>query len=146
MAKTKKRLKEKPASFEGIRLNVIGDSNLFAPIGKSMGYAIEYGGSFYLVDIGAPPFYPLGAEKIESMKGIICTHSHEDHRRWFTDLALYLKYQPGVNRRPDILLDPGLSRILGNLVPTQAILVGHSEHFRVPVSIDVSHRHIMHRA
>lgn len=92
--------KRRKTKFKGIRLTVIGDSNLFAPIGKSMGYAVEHGDSFYLVDIGAPPFYPLGEEKIRNMKGIVCTHSHEDHRRWFTDLALFLKYHADSRRLP----------------------------------------------
>jgi len=78
-----------------IVIDVIGDSGPFSLIGKSIGYRIIAGGLLYLVDCGAPVFQLLGLDGIQKLRGIVATHSHEDHRRWFTDLALFKRYTPG---------------------------------------------------
>jgi len=84
---------------QGIEIEVIGDSSLFTPLGKGVGYLIRADRSEYLIDCGATPFLALGHEGIVRLKGLVATHSHEDHRRWFTDLALYMHYHPGIARR-----------------------------------------------
>jgi len=83
----------------GIELEVIGDSSLFTRLGKGVGYLVSADGAEYLVDCGATPFRALGHDGINSLRGLIATHSHEDHRRWFTDLVLYLKYHPACRRK-----------------------------------------------
>lgn len=80
----------------GIIFDVIGDSAPFSVIGKSSGYMITAGDRPYLVDCGAPIFHYLGDEGVRKIKGVFATHSHEDHRRWFTDFALYKLYHPAI--------------------------------------------------
>ncbi len=82
-------------SAHDILIDVIGDSGPFSLIGKSIGYRITAGNDHYLLDCGAPVFQLLGTDGIQSLRGIFATHSHEDHRRWFTDLALFKRYTPG---------------------------------------------------
>lgn len=81
---------------QGIEIDVIGDSSLFTPLGKGVGYLIRADRSEYLIDCGATPFLALGHDRIARLKGLVATHSHEDHRRWFTDLVLYMHYHPGI--------------------------------------------------
>ncbi|MEW5946686.1 MAG: hypothetical protein AB1742_10855 [bacterium] len=87
------------AGDSGITFDVIGDSAPFSIIGKSSGYMITVGGVPYLVDCGAPIFHFLGDEGVRRVRGIFATHSHEDHRRWFTDFALYMRYNPTIGRK-----------------------------------------------
>ena len=84
---------------EGIELEIIGDSSLFTRLGKGVTYLLRADGSEYLVDCGSTPFLALGHEGIDGLKGLVSTHSHEDHRRWFTDLVLYMHYHPALRRR-----------------------------------------------
>ncbi|MFH1024032.1 MAG: hypothetical protein V1809_11685 [Planctomycetota bacterium] len=84
---------------DGIRVDVIGDAGPFSMIGRSIGYQVTVRGARYLVDCGAPVFQLLGVEGIKKVRGIVGTHSHEDHRRWFTDMALFKRYTPGINDR-----------------------------------------------
>ena len=77
---------------EGIRIEFIGDSGPFSRTGKSIGYRITIKDSAYLLDLGGPVFQHVGTDGIRAMKGVFATHSHEDHRRWFTDLALFMYY------------------------------------------------------
>ena len=76
----------------GIRIDIIGDSGPFSTAGRSIGYRVAAGGSEYLIDCGAPVFEGIGFDGVARMKGLVGTHSHEDHRRWFTDLALFRHY------------------------------------------------------
>jgi ribonuclease BN (tRNA processing enzyme) len=48
----------------------------------------------YLLDCGSPIFPSLGYQGIANIKGIFATHSHEDHKRWFTDIVLFTFYNP----------------------------------------------------
>jgi ribonuclease BN (tRNA processing enzyme) len=48
----------------------------------------------YLLDCGSPIFPYLGYKGISEIKGIFATHSHEDHKRWFTDIVLFTFYNP----------------------------------------------------
>lgn len=77
---------------EGISLKIIGDTGPFSLVGKSICYQLEVGEELYLVDCGAPLFELIGAEKLMKVKGVFGTHSHDDHKRTFTDLALFYLY------------------------------------------------------
>ncbi|MFH1122964.1 MAG: hypothetical protein V1758_04820, partial [Pseudomonadota bacterium] len=48
----------------------------------------------YLLDCGSPIFPSLGYKGIADIRGIFATHSHEDHKRWFTDIVLFTFYNP----------------------------------------------------
>ena len=82
-----------------IRIEVFGDSSLFTSVGKGVSYLVRAGDAEYLLDCGATPFRSLGHEGLKRLRGVVATHSHEDHRRWFTDLVLYLHYHPDLMRR-----------------------------------------------
>ncbi len=84
---------------EGIKVDFIGDSGPFSRTGKSIGYRITVGGAQYVLDLGGPLFTFLGPEGIGHVRGFFATHSHEDHRRWFTDVALFMFYAPHVHHR-----------------------------------------------
>lgn len=75
-----------------IIVDVIGDNGPFSLLGKSICYKIKQQDSEYLIDCGAPVFQLLGFETMKKIKGIIGTHSHDDHKRWFTDICLFMKY------------------------------------------------------
>lgn len=89
----------KSSPDQGIRIDIIGDSGPFSEVGKSIGYKINVRGSEYLIDCGAPPFQHLGLGGISQLKGLFATHSHEDHKRWFTDLALFKYYDEPTHKR-----------------------------------------------
>lgn len=80
------------ARSPGLRIDIIGDSGPFSQLGKSIGYRVSCHNAQYLIDIGAPVFQILGESGIQQIRGIVATHSHEDHKRWFTDVALYRYY------------------------------------------------------
>lgn len=75
-----------------LKVSVIGDSGPFSQLGKSIGYLLEYGDCRFLVDCGAPIFQILGRDGLRTLDGVVATHAHADHQRWFTDLALYRKF------------------------------------------------------
>ncbi len=79
---------------EGIRIDVLGDSGPFSASGKSVGYRISRKGISYLIDTGAAVFREIGKEGILAIRGVFGTHSHEDHKRWFSDIALFRTYSP----------------------------------------------------
>jgi len=83
----------------GIRVEVVGDSGPFSIVGKSIGYRLSVGDSHYLIDCGAPIFQLLGVEGVNDLKAVVGTHSHEDHKRWFTDLCLFKLYTPQITRK-----------------------------------------------
>ena len=84
---------------DGITVRILGDYGPFSRMGKSIGYSVSIGNSIYLVDCGSPLFQQMGGHKIKTIKGLILTHCHDDHKRWFTDLALFYKYAPDVSRK-----------------------------------------------
>jgi hypothetical protein len=51
------------------------------------------------VDCGSPVFQKIGGHGLKDIKGLIITHCHDDHKRWFTDFALFNRYAPDINRR-----------------------------------------------
>jgi ribonuclease BN (tRNA processing enzyme) len=63
-------------------------------MGKSIGYQVTIGDSSFLVDCGSPLFQQIGGHNLKSINGLIITHCHDDHKRWFTDLALFSLYTP----------------------------------------------------
>ncbi len=78
----------------GITLNVLGDHGPFSREGKSIEYRVDIGKSSYLVDCGSPLFNQIGGHGLKNIKGLFITHCHDDHKRWFTDLALFYMYAP----------------------------------------------------
>ncbi len=83
----------------GIEVRVLGDYGPFSEQGKSIGYLLMVGGDEYLIDLGASPFQLIGHAGIARLKGVLITHCHDDHKRWFSDLALYHMYAPSLRRR-----------------------------------------------
>jgi ribonuclease BN (tRNA processing enzyme) len=79
---------------EGISVRVLGDYGPFSNMGKSIGYQVTVGDSSFLVDCGSPLFQQIGGHNLKNIKGLIITHCHDDHKRWFTDLALFSLYAP----------------------------------------------------
>jgi len=84
------------SKMEGITVRVLGDYGPFSRMGKSIGYQLILGESSILVDCGAPIFQQIGGHGLKNISGVIITHCHEDHKRWFTDLALFNRYAPDV--------------------------------------------------
>lgn len=80
----------------GIRVRVLGDYGPFSSMGKSIGYQVSIGDSSFLVDCGSPLFQQIGGHGLKAIKGLIITHCHDDHKRWFTDLSLFNLYTPDV--------------------------------------------------
>jgi putative transposase len=77
-----------------IEFEVIGNTSPFSLMGESSCYMLTVSGRSYLVDCGTPIFPYLGYQGIADIKGIFATHSHEDHKRWFTDIVLFTFYNP----------------------------------------------------
>ncbi len=77
---------------DGITVKILGDFGPFSRMGKSIGYQVMVGQSGYLVDCGSPLFQQIGERGLKRIKGLIITHCHDDHKRWFTDLALFNMY------------------------------------------------------
>ena len=75
-----------------LTVDILGDSGQFSRNGKSIGYRVKAGGSQFLVDCGAPVFPLLGSSGLAEIDGIVGTHVHEDHKRWFTDMAFHQKF------------------------------------------------------
>ncbi|HWR57741.1 MAG TPA: hypothetical protein VN328_02530 [Thermodesulfovibrionales bacterium] len=88
---------------KGINLHILGDYGPFSRMGKSIGYQITIGQSRYLIDCGAPLFQQMGGHRLRGIKGLIVTHCHDDHKRWFSDLALFNMYAPDFSKRISLL-------------------------------------------
>lgn len=84
---------------DGITIRILGDYGPFSKMGKSIGYQVTIGNSSYLVDCGSPLFQQIGGHRMKNMKGLIVTHCHDDHKRWFTDLALFYRYAPDFSQK-----------------------------------------------
>ena len=78
--------------MSGITVTVLGDSGPFSRTAKSIGYMLEIGGRRYLIDCGAPIFQQIGGHGLKEIDGLIITHCHDDHKRWFGDLVLFNMY------------------------------------------------------
>jgi len=79
---------------EGITVRILGDSGPFSRMGKSISYLLEIGESQLLIDCGAPMFQLIGGRAMKNIRGLFVTHCHDDHKRWFTDMALFYRYAP----------------------------------------------------
>jgi len=77
-----------------IIFDVLGNTSAFSLMGESSGYIITVNNQTYLLECGSPIFPLLGYKGIAGIKGIFCSHSHEDHKRWFTDAVLFTFYNP----------------------------------------------------
>jgi glyoxylase-like metal-dependent hydrolase (beta-lactamase superfamily II) len=86
-------------NLTGIEVVVLGDFGPFSRTGKSIGYLVRVGSKSFLVDCGAPLFDLVGGEGIKMVDGFILTHCHDDHKRWFTDLALFYYYTPEIKEK-----------------------------------------------
>ncbi len=84
---------------DGITVRILGDFGPFSNLGKSIAYQVTIGRSSYIIDCGAPLFQQLGSRWLGEISGLIITHCHDDHKRWFTDLALFNMYESGAGRR-----------------------------------------------
>jgi len=87
------------SNSSGISVRVLGDYGPFSRIGKSIGYQVTIGQSCYLIDCGSPVFQKFGGHGLKAIKGLIVTHCHDDHKRWFSDFALFNRYAPDVGHR-----------------------------------------------
>ncbi|MFC1494130.1 hypothetical protein ACFL6W_02515 [Thermodesulfobacteriota bacterium] len=77
-----------------ITFDVVGNTSAFSMMGESSGYMINVNDHVYLLECGSPVFPFLGYKGIAGIKGIFGTHSHEDHKRWLTDIILFTFYNP----------------------------------------------------
>lgn len=82
-----------------IFVEALGDSPMFSDYGKNTSFLIYAGYRKFLIDCGANPFARLGHDGLANLGALIVTHSHDDHRRWFTEMALYRYYHPGIRRK-----------------------------------------------
>lgn len=87
----------------GIKIRAYGASSPFSRMGECTGYEVTIGPYTYLIDCGAPFFQKAGGNRLKAINGFIVTHSHEDHKRWFTELALYNMYCTDFNSRIALL-------------------------------------------
>lgn len=75
-----------------IIFDVVGNTSPFSMAGESSGYMITANDHSYLLECGSKVFPFLGFTGIEKIQGLFCSHSHEDHKRWFTDIVLFRYY------------------------------------------------------
>lgn len=88
---------------QDIIFDVIGNTSPFSLMGESSGYMISINGYSYLLECGSPIFPFLGFKGIGKIKGIFVSHSHEDHKRWFTDIVLFTFYNPLFKHRVKLI-------------------------------------------
>jgi hypothetical protein len=88
---------------DGISVRILGDYGPFSMMGKSIGYQISVGRSTLLIDCGTPLFQQIGGHGLATIKALIITHCHDDHKRWFSDLALFNMYEARVSGRVRLL-------------------------------------------
>ncbi len=100
------------SASQGITVRVLGDYGPFSRIGKSIGYQVTIGDSCYLVDCGSPVFQKFGGHGLKTIKGLIITHCHDDHKRWFSDFALFNRYAPDVNHRLPLMTSEKVNQSL----------------------------------
>ncbi len=89
--------------LDGIIVHILGDFGPFSRMGKSVGYKVQVGKSVFLIDCGAPLFQQIGGHGLKEVDALMVTHCHEDHKRWFSDLALFSKYAPDMQRKIKLL-------------------------------------------
>lgn len=82
-----------------IELNILGDFAPFSREGRCISFQVEIAGDRYIVDCGSPIFKQLGGHNLKEVKGLFITHCHDDHKRWFTDLAIFYRYARDMDRK-----------------------------------------------
>lgn len=87
---------------DDIQIRILGDYGPFSMMGKSIGYQVTIGDTSFLVDCGSPLFQQIRGHGLKRIKGLIVTHCHDDHKRWFTDLALFNMYAPDVHDKVNL--------------------------------------------
>ncbi len=80
-------------------LDVVGNTSPFSMAGESSGYMVTVDGRSFLLECGARVFPSLGPQGVGNLCGIFASHSHEDHKRWFTDVVLFTFYNPTFDHR-----------------------------------------------
>ncbi len=125
---------------DSIIVKILGDYGPFSRMGKSIGYQITIGQSNYLIDCGAPLFQQIGGHGLKNINGLIVTHCHDDHKRWFSDLALFNMYAPDfrckvlfltsedLNEELKKASGPSLDRSLSN-DSKSVVDIGYDEYF-----------------
>lgn len=98
--------------IDGITVKVLGDYGPFSRFGKSIGYQVTIGNSSFLLDCGAPLFQQIGGHGLKSIQGLIITHCHDDHKRWFSDLALFNMYAPDIPNKVFLLTSEDIHKDL----------------------------------
>ena len=128
---------------DGITVHILGDFGPFSRIGKSIGYQVEIGDFRCLLDCGAPLFQQIGGHKLKEISCIIITHCHEDHKRWFSDLALFNFYAPDVNNRVSLLTSEDVhSGIIKASMPALGKSLSADSKTVVDIPYDAYVRHI----
>lgn len=97
---------------KGITVRILGDSGPFSKVGKSIGYMVTIGQSNFVLDCGAQIFEQIGGEGLKSIKGLIITHCHDDHKRWFTDFAIYHRYDHSIHHKVPLYTSEAVSKEL----------------------------------
>ena len=87
----------------GIEVWVLGDFGPFSRTGKSIGYQVSISDKRFFVDCGAPLFSIIDPDQISEIDGLIVTHCHDDHKRWFTDIALYYYYSQHIHKKVPLI-------------------------------------------
>ncbi len=77
-----------------IIFDVVGNTSAFSVLGESSGYMVTVNDHAYLLECGSPLFPILGYRGLAGIRGVFGTHSHEDHKRWLTDIILFTFYNP----------------------------------------------------
>lgn len=99
-------------SNDGILVRVLGDYGPFSSMGKSIGYQVSIKESSFLVDCGSPLFQQIGGHGLKAIKGVIITHCHDDHKRWFTDLSLFALYSPDIPHKLPVFTSEAINEAL----------------------------------
>ncbi len=86
-----------------ITIDVVGNNTAFSILGESSTYVLNVNGHLYLLECGSPVFPFLGYKGVGKIKGIFGTHSHEDHKRWLTDIILFTYYNPLIKHKLKII-------------------------------------------
>jgi ribonuclease BN (tRNA processing enzyme) len=54
-------------------------------------------------------FQQIGGHGLKDIKGLIITHCHDDHKRWFTDLSLFNRYAPDILHKLPVLTSEAIN-------------------------------------
>ena len=122
---------------DGIQVRVLGDYGPFSSMGKSIGYQVTIGDSSFLVDCGSPLFQQIGGHGLKAIKGLIITHCHDDHKRWFTDLSLFNMYAPDIRHKLPVFTSHAINEGL-QISSGPALNTSLSNDSRAVVDLDYS--------